>query len=141
MPTPAENFFETTPLKTILNLSGEALDQVMATAYVLYQVGRYTEVEVLCKGLVAADHQYWWSYSLYAAALREMGRLPEALQQIELGLRWEPGQPKLLEMRSELLDRMRVAAQPSTALPAAAPVAMATSQRQGPARSTIRPGS
>ena len=33
------------------------------------------EVEVLCRGLIAADHKYWWSYSLYAATLRRLGRL------------------------------------------------------------------
>ena len=74
----------------------------MATAYQLYQAGRYPEVEVLCRGLVAADHKYWWSYSLYAATLRRLGRLREAVEQVEKGLVYEPDEPKLLLMRSEL---------------------------------------
>ena len=64
----------------------EALNAVMATASQLYQAGRYPEVEVLCRGLIAADHKYWWSYSLYAAALRKLGRLAQgASTQVEQG--------------------------------------------------------
>jgi hypothetical protein len=74
----------------------------MATAYQLYQAGRYPEVEVLCRGLIAADHTYWWSYSLYAATLRRMGRLRDALEQLDKGLGYEPDAPKLLLMRSEM---------------------------------------
>ena len=29
---------------------------------------------MLCRGLIAADHTYWWSYSLYAATLRRLGK-------------------------------------------------------------------
>ena len=74
----------------------------MATAYQLYQAGRFPEVEVLCRGLIAADHKYWWSYSLYAATLRRLGRLREAVEQLDAGLVYEPDEPKLLLMRSEL---------------------------------------
>ena len=57
---------------------------------------------MLCRGLIAADHKYWWSYSLYAATLRRLGRLREALAQLEKGLAYEPNEPKLLFMRSEI---------------------------------------
>ena len=95
-------FLEENTMRSIFGIPEEALDAVMATAYQLYQAGRFPEVEVLCRGLIAADHKYWWSYSLYAATLRRLGRLREAVEQLEMGLAYEPDQPKLLLMRSEL---------------------------------------
>ncbi len=102
----ARKFLEETTMKSIFGISDEALDTVMALAYQLYQVGRYDETEVLCRGLVAADHQYWWSYSLYAATLRRLGRLGEALAQLEKGLAYEPNEPKLLFMRGEIREAL-----------------------------------
>lgn len=90
-------------MQSILGIDQGALDQVMATAYLLYRSGRYAEVDVLCRGLIAADHTYWWSYSLHAATLRRMGRLAEALEQIDNGLAHEPGEKKLQLMRGEIL--------------------------------------
>ena len=66
----ARKFLEENTMRSIFGIPEEALDAVMATAYQLYQAGRYPEVEILCRGLIAADHKYWWSYSLYAATLR-----------------------------------------------------------------------
>ena len=97
------SYLRRTTMKSILGLDQGALDHVMATAYLLYQAGRYTEVDVLCRGLVAADQTYWWSYSLHAGALRRLGRLPEALEQIERGLAFEPNEKKLQLMRGEVL--------------------------------------
>jgi predicted Zn-dependent protease len=102
-PSTVDRFVAQTTMRSLLRLDQSHLDQVMATAYVLYQAGRYREVDVLCKGLIAADHTYWWSYSLHAAALRRMGRLTEALQQVDNGLTHEPAEPKLLLMRGEIL--------------------------------------
>jgi Flp pilus assembly protein TadD len=98
-----ESFLTTTTMKSILGIDQHALDQVMATAYLLYQAGRYEQVDVLCLGLVAADHTYWWSYSLHAAALRRLGRFAEAIAQLDKGLVHEPGEPKLLAMRDEIV--------------------------------------
>jgi len=95
-------FLEENTMRSIFGIPEEALDAVMATAYQLYQAGRYPEVEILCRGLVAADHKYWWSYSLYAATLRRLGRLREAVEQLDMGLVYEPDEPKLLMLRSEL---------------------------------------
>jgi predicted Zn-dependent protease len=102
----ARKFLEDHTMREIFGIPEEALDAVMATAYQLYQAGRYLEVEVLCRGLIAADHKYWWSYSLYAATLRRLGRLREAVEQLERGLVYEPGEPKLLIMRGELRDAL-----------------------------------
>jgi hypothetical protein len=99
----AASFVERTTMQSILGLDQRALDQVMATAYLLYQGRRYAEVVVLCRGLIAADHTYWWSYSLHAAALRRLGRLEEALAQLDQGLVHEPAEKKLLLMRGEIL--------------------------------------
>jgi len=98
----ARKFLEENTMRDIFGIPEEALDAVMATAYQLYQAGRFPEVEVLCRGLIAADHKYWWSYSLYAATLRRLGRLREAVDQLDRGLVYEPNEPKLLLMRSEL---------------------------------------
>jgi tetratricopeptide (TPR) repeat protein len=98
----ARQFLEETTMKSLFGIPDEALDAIMALAYQLYQVGRYADVEVLCLGLIAADHKYWWSYSLYAATLRRLGRLREALAELEKGLAYEPNEPKLLVMRREI---------------------------------------
>jgi tetratricopeptide (TPR) repeat protein len=98
----AHKFLEETTMKSIFGIPDEALDAIMALAYQLYQVGRYPEVEVLCRGLIAADHKYWWSYSLYAATLRRLGKLEEALEALAKGLLYEPNEPKLLFMRGEI---------------------------------------
>ncbi len=99
----AAEFLRRTTMRSSLDLDQNVLDHVMATAYQLYQAGRYLEVDVLCRGLIAADHTYWWSYSLHAAALRRMGHLAEALEQVDNGLVFEPAATKLLMMRGEIL--------------------------------------
>lgn len=95
-------YLDQVTVRSLVGTPEAALDHVMAKAYQLYQAGRYPQVEILCRGLIACDHKYWWSYSLYASALRKMGRYGEALRQLDAGLRYEPGQPKLLAMRDEL---------------------------------------
>jgi tetratricopeptide (TPR) repeat protein len=106
IPPAARQFLEETTMKSIFGIPDEALDAIMTLAYQLYQVGRYADVEVLCRGLIAADHKYWWSYSLYAATLRRLGRLPEALAQLEKGLTYEPKEPKLLFIRGEIREAL-----------------------------------
>ena len=103
---------ELPPLRELLNVPEEILDHAMAMAYQLYRSGRLAEAEVLCRGLIACDHRYWWPYSLYASVLRRLGRMAEALTYVERGLAYEPGQPKLLLLRGEItlsLDRQREA--------------------------------
>jgi hypothetical protein len=116
----ARKFLEATPLKALLGIPDEALDAVMAVAYQLYQAGRYPEVEVMCRGLSAADHTYWWSYSLHAATLRRQGKLIDALAELEKGLVYEPSNQKLLAMRTEILEviaKETAAAAPASATP------------------------
>jgi tetratricopeptide (TPR) repeat protein len=117
IPPAARQFLEETTMKSIFGIPDEALDAIMALAYQLYQVGRYSDVEVLSRGLIAADHRYWWSYSLYAATLRRLGRLREALAELEKGLTYEPNEPKLLFMRSEIGEALARETRPSKASP------------------------
>jgi predicted Zn-dependent protease len=99
----ARSFVNETTMQSILGIDQRALDQIMATAFLLYQAGRHAEVDVLCRGLIAADHTYWWCYSLHAAALRRLGRLEEALAQLDRGLVYEPNEKKLQLMRGEIV--------------------------------------
>jgi predicted Zn-dependent protease len=99
----AERFLNDNPMKSLLGLPEDALDAVRTAAYHLYQAGRLAEVEVLCRGLIAADPTSWWSYTLYAATLRRAARLREAIEQIDRGLLHERGEPSLLLMRGEIL--------------------------------------
>jgi hypothetical protein len=118
-----EEYLRRTTMQSILEIDQASLDHVMATAYLLYQGGRYREVDVLCRGLIAADHTYWWSYSLHAAALRRCGRLEEALTQLERGLAYEPDEPKLLMMRGEILAAIGEWRDRPTTAPTLAPAA------------------
>jgi hypothetical protein len=120
-PTAVELLRRTT-MRSSPGLDQDVLDHVMATAYQLYQAGRYPEVDVLCRGLIAADHTYWWSYSLHAAALRRMGQLARALEQVDNGLVFEPAATKLLMMRGEILAAI---GQWKERAPRAAPMAAA----------------
>jgi predicted Zn-dependent protease len=127
----ARRFLEETTMKSIFGITDEALDAVMALAYQLYQVGRYADAEVLCRGLVAADHKYWWSYSLYAATLRRLGRLREALEELDKGLAYEPNEPKLLFMRREIGEALALETRrtKASASPAVAPATSTTKPR------------
>jgi hypothetical protein len=116
---PVSDFVQNTTMKSILGIEDDALDQVMATAYALYQAGRYPEVDVLCRGLIAADHTYWWSYSLHAATLRRLGRLQEALAATDAGLCYEPRESKLLVMRHELVAALAALPDTTAGAPAA----------------------
>jgi predicted Zn-dependent protease len=100
----ARKFVEETTMKTLLGIPDEALHAVMAVAFQLYQAGRYSETEVLCRGLIAADHKSWWSYSLYAATLRRLGRIDDALAELNAGLDHSPTAPQLLYMQREVRE-------------------------------------
>ena len=122
MATTDAEYLETTTLKQILNISDEVMDHAMGIAYQLYRAGRFLEAETVCKGLIACDHRYWWSYSLHASVLRQLRREDEALARVEQGLKYEPRQPKLLLMRAELLVTIaRAKAATTHVAPAQAP--------------------
>ena len=103
MKSTAELFVENTPARLLAGIPPEVLDQAMAQAFSLFQAGDYARAEILCRGLLAADHTYWWAYSLYAAVLTKQGQLRGAFAMCEAGLKHEPGQPKLLAMRAHIV--------------------------------------
>lgn len=105
-PTAHETIVDGLRLQSLLGIPSEVLDHAMATAYQLYRERRYWEAETICRGLLAADPTYWWSYSLYAATLQKLGRIREALAMVTLGLRHEPAHPKLLALREALETRI-----------------------------------
>jgi tetratricopeptide (TPR) repeat protein len=100
----ARKFLEETTMKTLLGIPDEALEAVTAIGYQLYQSGRYPEVEILCRGLIAANHKDGWAYALLGATLRRLGKLAEALAAVEEGLRFAPDDSKLRFMRGELCE-------------------------------------
>ena len=91
-----------TPTRAIQPIPPDVLDQFMATAYQLYTAGRYAAAEVICRGLIAADPTYWYPYSLHAAALQRLGRFQEALAQVQVALRCEPGNARLIVLRRHI---------------------------------------
>jgi tetratricopeptide (TPR) repeat protein len=103
MPTAAESYLDETPMRALLGIPPEVIDEFLASAYQLYRDGRYSEAEIVCRGVVAADHRYWYPYTLYAATLQKMGRFREALAQVDQGLKYEPGHPQLIVLRDEIV--------------------------------------
>jgi hypothetical protein len=124
METDPNEFLATHPLRTLVAFPQEYLDEAMALAFQSFQAGRYEDTVTLCKGLIAIDNSYWWSYSLYAGALARLGKVREALVQINLGLAHEPDQPKLLAMKREILTTAAAlgvrAQRPTETMPVAA---------------------
>jgi predicted Zn-dependent protease len=98
----ARAFLEQTTLKSLLGISERTLSALRALAHQLYRAARHAEVEVICRGLIAADQHAWWPHALYAAALRRQGQPAAALAQAERALSLAPGQPTLLALTAEL---------------------------------------
>lgn len=103
MPVTAEEYFEKRPLRDLLAMPDAYLDQAMAQAFQLFGARRYDDAEILCRGILAADPKYWYAYALHAMTLVRRGNLGEALARVERALEHEPGEEKLLALRSEIL--------------------------------------
>ena len=105
----ARKFLEETTMKSIFGISDEALDAVMALAYQLYQVGRYDEAGVLCRGLIAADPlPHLDDHILAIGGIRRDERQAQLLLQapralLELG--HELAQVGVLARRREIVTR------------------------------------
>jgi tetratricopeptide (TPR) repeat protein len=98
----AREFLERTTIRELVDMPQQALDECLSMAYRLYSQGRFAQAEVMCRGLVAADHRYWYAHALLAATLQKLGRFREALAEVDEGLRHEPGNDKLLAQRAHL---------------------------------------
>ena len=97
-----DDFLERTPLRALFDIPPALIDQARALAYECHRGGRHEQAELLCRGLLAADHRCWWTYGLYAATLRDTGRHAQALKMVGQGLRYEPAQATLHALRAEL---------------------------------------
>ncbi|HEY0712833.1 MAG TPA: tetratricopeptide repeat protein [Polyangia bacterium] len=65
----------------------------------LFEAGKYGDVEVIVKGLLAADRKDVRALELYVALLRREGRLRDAVTLLEEAQAWQPSNarvPKLL---------------------------------------------
>jgi predicted Zn-dependent protease len=115
------DFLERTSLRVLFDIPPALIDHARAMAYESHLAGRHDQAETLCRGLLAVDHRCWWTHALYAATLRDSGRLGEARAIAARGLRYQPDQPTLLAMLAELVEALRD--QPPPAPPAALPEA------------------
>jgi hypothetical protein len=96
------NFLDRMPLRALFDLPPALIDQAKSLAYQCHRSGRPEQTEILCRGLIAADHRCWWTHALYASALRDTGRPGQALDVVEHGLRYQPGHPTLLALEEQL---------------------------------------
>lgn len=84
----------------------EVLPQVLAigraTAYELYQSEKFKDLEVVLKGLLAADARDAWALSLYGSMLRKQNRFQEAAVLLETALALEPTNTNIRKLRDEL---------------------------------------
>lgn len=107
------------PLRVSAQIPNDVLDLCRRTAYELYKGRNYQQAEVVCRGLLAADHLDWYHHALAAACLQKLGRFPEALTLVDEGLRHLPGQPRLLGLRAAITrSAERAAAKLGTTLQA-----------------------
>ncbi|MDZ4695817.1 MAG: hypothetical protein SGI86_11775 [Deltaproteobacteria bacterium] len=84
------------------SLPDDLLDHTLAFAYDFFKAGHYSDAAALCRTLLLADPGYWWCYSLFAAVLQRQGKFRECISMIDRCLRYEPGQAKLLAMKTEV---------------------------------------
>ena len=99
-------FITDTPLTSLLPIAAGLLDACTAKAYALCATQAYSSAEVISRGLVAAEPANWYYRTLLAICLSKLHRRHEALQVIEVGLRFQPAHPELLSLRAALTPEM-----------------------------------
>jgi len=95
-------FISETPLTSLLPISAGLLDACTAKAYALCATQAYANAEVISRGLVAAEPANWYYRTLLAVCLHKLHRRHEAMQVVEVGLRFQPAHPELLALRAAL---------------------------------------
>jgi hypothetical protein len=93
-------FITETPLTTLLPISAGLLDACTAKAYALCATQAYANAEVISRGLVAAEPGNWYYRTLLAVCLHKLHRRNEAMQVVDVGLRFQPAHPELLALRA-----------------------------------------
>ena len=99
-------FVTETPLATLLPISAGLLDACTQKAYALCATQAYAQAEVISRGLVAAEPSNWYYRTLLAVCLHKLQRRHEAMQVVEVGLRYQPAHPELLSLRAALTPQM-----------------------------------
>ena len=107
MDTRAQTFVDKTPLASLMETDPVLLDLAAVTAFQYLQNGRAQQAEVISRGLVAANHRFWYYRTLLGFALQRLGRIAEAIQQTDEGLEYQPGQPDLLALKAVLVHLPR----------------------------------
>jgi hypothetical protein len=115
----AEQFLDRTTLTMLLDIDPDTLDVARRMAFDLVGNGAFDKAEVISRGLVAADHRFWYYRTLLAVSLQKLGRVGEAIDQVNEGLKYEPGHPELSALKTVLLHLPASAASAASAAPAA----------------------
>jgi Flp pilus assembly protein TadD len=103
MDTHAQTFIDETTLSSLISIDPALLYQAAVTSYECLQNGQLHEAEVISRGLVAANHRFWYYRTLLAVSLQRLGRVAEAIDQTNEGLKYQPGHPDLLALKAVLV--------------------------------------
>jgi predicted Zn-dependent protease len=81
------------------------LDEARKHAYGMYQAQRWNELEILARGILAADPDDAWTISLRASMLQKQGKVEEALALMERAHALAPTNGHIARMREDLAAR------------------------------------
>lgn len=98
------------PLRNIAKIPDEVLAECAQTAHQLYRKRQYADAEILCHGLIAADHSDAYATALLAAILQNTGRFDAAVVECDRGLKCHPHDIHLNATRDNALKAKAVAA-------------------------------
>jgi hypothetical protein len=95
-------FVDMHTLQTLFDIDQRTLDDCAKHAYSLLQESAFSQAEVISRGLVAANHRFWYYRTILAVTLQKQGRLAEAIEQVNEGLRYQPGHSELVALKRVL---------------------------------------
>jgi hypothetical protein len=107
MDTRAQTFVDETTLASLMDTDPAVYEFATITAFECLRNGQSHQAEVISRGLVAADHRFWYYRTLLGFALQRLGRVGEAIEQMDLGLKYNPGHSDLLALKAVLVDLPR----------------------------------
>ena len=93
---------EPTSLAEEFNIPEAVLKQAAQMAYDLLTADQLDDAVVLARGLVAADEGNWYYRSLLGTALYRKRELKSALEIVDDGLKFQPGQEDLTALRRSI---------------------------------------
>jgi hypothetical protein len=99
---PLDDFLDDVHIDDVFEIPRSVLERARQLAHRCHVEGRHLDTEIMCRGLLAVDHECPWTRALYAAALRALGRRAEALAQVHRGLAVHPQHPLLRFLQDEL---------------------------------------